>query len=124
MVTSLNCNALKRSCLEVAKSIAWQNGPVNDLVSSSFAEILYQEALFYKDFVVNQGSDPNLITRAVNYLAHAHAIPPTGVDISWFRERLSVLIELACPNCTSRNEDEQFYQDIESGIRIARNNYA
>lgn len=124
MVTSLNRNALKRSCLEVAKSIAWRNGPVNDVVSASFTEILYQEALFYEDFVVNQGGDPNMITRAVSYLAHAHAIPPTGVDISWFREKLSTLIELACPNCASRSEDEQLYRDIENGIRIARNNYA
>lgn len=124
MAQSLDRDALKRACLEVAKSIAWRGGPVNDVLAASFAEILYEEALFHEKFIVDQDRDPNMITRAVGYLAHAHAIPPMGVDVFWFREMLSVLIELACPNAAGRKEDERLYRDIEDGIRIARDDYA
>ena len=120
MDTLLDRDALKRACLDVAKSIAWRGGPVNDVLAASFAEILYHEALFHEEFVVGQSRDPNMITRAVSYLAHAHTLPPTGADVSWFREMLSALIELACPNSVRREEDEGLYRDIEDGIRIAR----
>lgn len=124
MDTSLDRDALKRACLEVAKSIAWRDGPVNDVLAASFAEILCEEALSHEEFIVGQGRDPNMITRAVSYLAHAHAIPPMGADVSWFREMLCVLIELACPNSAGRKENERLYRDIEDGIRIARDDYA
>lgn len=116
--------ALKQACLAVAKRIAWRDGPVDEVLAASFAEILYKEALFHEEFIRGQDRDPNMITRAVSYLAHAHAIPPIGVDVFWFREMLSALVELACPNTPGRREDEQFYRDIEEGLQILRDDHA
>ena len=124
MSPPLDRDRLKLACLEVARGIVRPSGPVNEVLASSFAEILVEEALFHEEFLVGQGRDPNVITWAVSYLAHAHAIPPTGVDIGWFRDGLSVLIELACPNSAGRREDEQLYREIERGIEIARDDYA
>jgi hypothetical protein len=124
MTQGLDHDALKRACLEVAKSIAWRDGPVDDILASTFSEILYKEALYHEEFIAGQDRDPNLITRAVSYLAHAHAIPPMRLDISWFRDMLAALIELICPNSAGREEDMQFYQDIEDGLRILREDHA
>ena len=124
MMRPLDHLALKRACLDVAKRIAWRDGPVDDVLASSFAAILYKEALFHEEYIRDQERDPNMITRAVSYLAHAHAIPPMGVDVFWFREMLSALIELACPNTQGRKEDSHFYSDIETGLQILRGDNA
>jgi len=124
MPPPLDRDRLRLACLEVARNVAWRRGPVNDVVASSFAEVLTEEAIFHEEFLIGQGRDPNIITWAVSYLAHAHAIPPSGADIAWFREGLSVLVELACPNSAGRKEDERLYREIEEGIQLARDDYA
>jgi hypothetical protein len=120
----LDRDRLKLAYLEVARSIAWRSGPVNDVLADSFAEVLAEEASFHEAFLTGQGRDPNIITSAVSYLAHAHAIPPMGADLAWFREGLAVLVELTCPNTVGRSEDERLYREIEEGIQSARNGYA
>ena len=120
----LDRDRLKLACLEVARNIAWRGGPVNDVLATSFAELLADEASFHEDFLIGQDRDPNIITWAVSYLAHAHAMPPSGADIGWFREGLAVLIELACPNTAGRIEDERLYREIEQGIQWSRDDYA
>jgi len=120
----LDRDRLKLACLEVARSIAWRNNPVDDVLATSFAEVLANEALFHEEYLNGQDRDPNIITWAVSYLAHAHAVPPSGADLAWFREGLSVLVELACPNTGGRREDERLYREIEAGIQSARDDYA
>jgi hypothetical protein len=119
----LNHDHLKLACLELARNIAWHNNPITDVFTNSLADIFLKEALFHEEFLVNQERDPNIITWAVSYLAHAHAIPPMGVDVAWFRNSLSVVVELCCPNSMGRCEDENLYRQIEIGIGSARNNY-
>jgi hypothetical protein len=67
--------------------------------------------------------DPNLIVRAVQYLALTHAIPPMRDDTSWFQDMLAVLIELACPNCGATPELEPFFRDVERGIAVSRSDF-
>jgi hypothetical protein len=119
----LDHDRLRIACLEVARSIAWRGNPIDEVLAKAFAEILLKEALFHEQFLVGQERDPNIITLAVSYLAHAHAIPPMGTDTAWFREGLSVLIELCCPNSAGRLEDERLYREIETGLASARDDY-
>lgn len=116
----LDHDRLRLACLEVARNIAWRGSPVDEVLAKSFAEILLKESLFHEEFLLGQERDPNIITWAVSYLAHAHAIPPMGTDIAWFREGLSVVIELCCPNSAGRREDERLYREIEIGLGLAR----
>jgi len=87
------------------------------------AKRFFDIAIEHEEFVVGQERDPNLITRAVAYLAHTHAIPPMRDDTRWFSDMLGVLLELACPNMGVPQEFDRFYKDIEDGIANSRSDF-
>ncbi len=121
---NLNKDALFDACKKAADQTLWQTPSPNDISDIIDSEQVnkttlgyYKEALFYEEFVVDQKQDPNLITRAVLYLSHSHAIPPRKEDLAWFKYMLEVLIELACPNVIHSKETSQFLFDIEKRIK-------
>jgi hypothetical protein len=116
-------NQLKAACLDIARNTMWERRPVDSADILAHAESLYRIAQDHKEFVIGQGRDPNLITRAVRYLGHTHAIPPMREDLQWFFDMLTALIELACPNTSATKQDEMFYRDVEAGIALARLEY-
>ncbi len=120
----LNRAALKKACLEVAHNILWQKGPVPVEPIEALASRLFTIALEHEEFMVTFKRDPNIITRAVSYLAWAHAIPPMKDDTYWFSNMLEVLIELTCPNHIGNPRSEKFYKDLETGMRVARAGYS
>jgi len=120
----LDHEGLRAACFELARAIRWKKDPVDEVIARAMVEMFYREAVFHEEFLVGQGRDPNIITRAVRYLALKHAIPPMGEDPAWFRNMVEVLVELACPNQGVTAEHEAFFQDIEQGIAEARGDYA
>ena len=60
--------------------------------------------------------DPNLLIRAVRYLAHTHAVPPMGKDTRWFFGVLDVLVKLACPNTGLPRRGTGFVSDVRRGL--------
>jgi hypothetical protein len=122
-VSSLDQSRLRAACFEVARTTLWSRRPTDVLAIQSLADTFFARAVEYEEFVSGQERDPNLITRAVEYLGHTHAIPPMRDDASWFGDMLAVLIELACPNCGAESSAEDFYQDIEFGISVSRSDY-
>ena len=116
----LDTDALQRACYEVAKETKWDARPVDTDDIRRLADELYRIASERAEFVAEAERDPNLVTRAVRYLAHAHAIPPMRDDTSWFREMLEALVELACPNTGMTPEIAAFFYDIETGIAVSR----
>lgn len=123
MTQQLNSEQLRAACLEVARSIAWKDGDAQSAMAAPYAENLYQEALLHEEYMTGRGRDPNFISRALFYIAHSHAIPPKGVDVSWCTDMLAAFIELACPNSIGRADDEDFYRDIGRGIAESRADY-
>jgi hypothetical protein len=120
---------LLNACREVAKSTLWQNEKPRDLSDIVDTEQIantinayYEEAPFHLEFITDQGRDQNLITRAVYYMARAHAIPPMKDDINWFKDTLSTLIEMACPNIVHTRNSAKFLEDVEEGIKDIREN--
>lgn len=108
--------ALNDACLELAKHVlVTKNGMSNDIVETLAAKF-QDEALRYLDFIIGQDRDPNILTRAVHYLVDSHAIPPMGSDISWFREMLTCLVELAVPNSGLTQKSAEFLKDVQIGI--------
>ena len=83
------------------------------------ADRLFNIAVEHEEFVVSQGRDPDLITRAVSYLAHTHAVPLTRDDTRCFSYMLNVLIELACPDAGKPEQFEAFYRDVREGVAIS-----
>ena len=125
-------NALLEACKEVANQTMWQF-PINhvenieDIIDTEqknkMIELYFNEAKENVEFVIEQGFDPNLITRAVVYIAETHAIPPIRENIKWFYDTLHTLIELCCPNVMHSSENSiAVFKDIENGIKYIRDN--
>lgn len=115
----LNREALHAACLDVARSTLWK--PKEQIQSTeaeieALAEKYSRHALHYVEFVTEQGYDPNLLVRAVRYLAHTHAMPPLGNDTGWFVDMLDVLVELACPNTGLPPRGKDFIRDLRRGL--------
>jgi hypothetical protein len=119
----LNRKRLKAACHKVAKTTMWAQQPIDAALIEALAERFLKIAEHHEPFIVEQGRDPNLITRAVHYLAYSHAMPPMNDDTNWFSDMLDVLVELACPNSIGSRRLELFYRDIEEGIAESRSHY-
>jgi hypothetical protein len=125
----INQEALRKACRDVADSTLWQTPKpvdISDIIDTDqiaqTTQDYFDEAMRHVEYVDHFGRDPNLVVRAVRYLAHAHAIPPMKQDLTWFRNMLEAAIELACPNSIHTPESAEFFDDIEEGIRDAREN--
>jgi hypothetical protein len=116
----LRKGALNDACVELAEQVlSSPQGVSTDLVETLAAR--YQaEALHHLEFIQGQGRDPNLLTRAVHYIANAHAIPPMGSDIIWFRSMMDFAVELAVPNSGLSNMGAAFLADVRDGLATER----
>jgi hypothetical protein len=119
----LDPGALRAACFAAARNTMWEQRPVDLNSIAEVAGRFFSIAADHEDFVVGQQRDPGLIVRAVEYLAHTHAIPPMRDDTSWFQDMLAVLIELACPNSRAIPDFEAFFRDIEAGMDVSRRDY-
>ncbi|MEZ4219066.1 MAG: hypothetical protein R3E88_21555 [Myxococcota bacterium] len=119
----LDREALRAACFAAARNTMWERRPVDVSSIEDVANRFFSIAENHEEFVAGQERDPNLIVRAVQYLAHTHAIPPMRSDTSWFQDMLAVLVELACPNCGATPDLETFFRDIEEGIAVSRSDY-
>lgn len=108
--------ALNDACVELAKQVLWPSTGVSNDIVETLAAKFQDGALHHVDFIIGQGRDPNILTRAVHYLADSQAIPPMGSDITWFRQMLSCLIELAVPNAGLTQKGADFLKDVQVGI--------
>ena len=115
----LNTEALHAACRAVAKETLWKPAgekKTTEKEVETLAGQLYDIALGPLDFIIEQGRDPNVLVRAVRYLAHTHAIPPMRNDTGWFIDMLEVLIELACPNTDLPRNGKAFIADLRRGL--------
>jgi hypothetical protein len=119
-MNALRKGALNDACVELAKQIlSSQSGVSADLVETLAARFQH-EALHHLEFIEDQGRDPNLLTRAVHYIADAHAIPPMGTDTLWFRSMIDFAVELAVPNSGLSDEGRAFLADVRDGLTVER----
>lgn len=115
----LNTEALHAACLAVARETLWKpKGQKKSTVKEieALTKKFYTVALHHLEFITDQGRDPNLLVRAVRYLAHTHAIPPMHDDTGWFVDMLEVLIELTCPNTDLPPRGKAFIADLRRGL--------
>lgn len=107
---------LEIACREVAKATLWTGRELSADILATHAEKLASLCEDHIQYVRDMGRDPNLITRAVRYIAHTHAIPPMGTHIEWFEDMLRCLIELAVPNTGQTPTSIAFLHDVKEGI--------
>ena len=116
-MSEVRISNLELACREVAKAVLWQNGTVStDVVETLGAKFLLI-AEEHQDFVRRQRESDDVIEHAVRYIAHVHAIPPSGTDTTWFSQTLFILMELAVPNAGLTPEASEFLSCVQEGIR-------
>ncbi len=116
----LDLPKLKRACFNVAQNAMCETKHVDVASIESIANEFFEIAKGYEEFVVALDRDPNLIARAVNYLAYAHTMPSMRNNTRWFSDTLTIIIEMACPDVVVMEDGMAFYRDIEEGIEVAR----
>jgi hypothetical protein len=116
----LRKGALNDACVQLATQVLSSSSGVSADVVETLAARYQDEALQHLEFILGQDRDPNLLTRAVHYIGDAHAIPPMGTDIIWFRSMIDFAVELAVPNAGLSDEGRPFLADVQAGIAIER----
>jgi hypothetical protein len=64
------------ACYSVARNTMWDRRPVDTADITRVADALAAIAREKKHEVAARDGDPDVVVRAVRYLARAHAIPP------------------------------------------------
>lgn len=116
MKYELQRGTLNDACLRLAKRVLWTGNETSTDIAETLAIKFEEVALFHVDFIERQQRDPNILTRAINYLAEAHAIPAMGTDLRWLREMLACLVELAVPDSILTVQGSEFLKDIQTGV--------
>lgn len=119
-VKHLNHINLKEACFKFAKNTMWELKPIDVARIQNFAEQIYQEALFYEEYLINRKRDPNILVLCLKYLEHKHGYPIAD-DIKFLKSALEILIELICPNTDTDSSLEPFFSELLIGIDEALN---
>ncbi|MCJ2085033.1 hypothetical protein MKK88_03355 [Methylobacterium sp. E-005] len=120
---TLDSEALDGSCFAVARALLWQRGPVSVEPIKELASALARTAREHAEYLTGQQYDPNIVTRALEYLERHHAMPTGDAEV-WSKATLEILVELACCNTGPSAASEPFYRDIEAGLARARAGYS
>jgi hypothetical protein len=116
----LNHAELQAACYLAAQKTMMDARPMDVQRIQKLADTFYALCLEHISRVKKQGWDPNILVRAVKYLADTHAIQPMHDSTEWFFFMLRALLELACPQQEKNREALDFLTDIEKGITEAR----
>ena len=101
-------------CKTVVLSIEWSVESTDPLQTEILAAKLFVIA---KQRIGLYGNyDVALITRAVRYLSHVHAVPPMDEDMQWLENMLDAVLEIARPVTDINGEARYFLQDMAQGI--------
>jgi hypothetical protein len=112
----LNHEALRAACFEAARKTMQDARPTDLDKIRKLADTFYGIAWGHLKRIAAQGRDPDILSRAVSYLAHTHAIPPMHDSTEWFFFMLRALVELSCPEVEQNGETSVFLSDIRQGI--------
>ena len=120
MYQQFDKQALMEACRELARCTLWQTPDpysVLDIIDEvqigrTIAGYL-AEATLQAGPILGQGSDPNVVTRAVRFLAYEVAMPPMKDDQYWFSVALTVLLALVHPTSPPSQDGAAFMADLE-----------
>ncbi|NMC72812.1 MAG: hypothetical protein GYA56_00350 [Geobacteraceae bacterium] len=116
----LDHKALKAACFDVARKTLEDARPTDVERIRRLADTFYHCALEHMGRIRNQQREPDILVRAVAYLARTHAISQMHDSTEWFFFMLRALVEIACPEKDLEDVSIEFLADLESGIRQAR----
>jgi hypothetical protein len=116
----LDHEALRAACFEAARKTMEDARPTDVDKIRRLADIFYHFARAHVSRIRELGRDPEILVRAVAYLARTHALSQMHDSTEWFFFMLRALLELACPDRRQPAENIGFLADVEEGIRLVR----
>ncbi|MFC5548945.1 hypothetical protein [Massilia aerilata] len=117
MTQRLDEQALQDACLDLARVVlAAGHAQVSNDILETLADRFHREVVDFAPGIARAGRDPNLLTRAVHYIIDAHALPLMGTDMTWFRQALVCLVELAAPGIALSDKGGAFLRDVQLGV--------
>ena len=124
----MNENPLFEACFDLASKILVKKDTITiDQIEENLETLTNEANKFHRMAIEHQlrltdfEDHENIVVRAVDYINYVYAIPPLRGTYSWFDEMLRALLELSCPTIILDKERMSFLDDIEKGIKIARN---
>lgn len=116
----LDHETLRAACYEVARKTMEDARPTDVARIRGLADKFYHFSRDHVSRIREQGREPEILVRAVRYLARTHAIPQMHDGTEWFFFMLRALLELACPEKGADEETLDFLIDVEQGIEAVR----
>jgi len=116
----LDHEALRAACFEAARKTMEDARPTDVEKIRRLADTFYHFAREHVIRLREQGREPDILVRAVAYLARTHAIAQMHDSTEWFFFMLRALVELACPEREQTGETIVFLADVEEGIWLVR----
>jgi len=107
--------ALQIACRTLARQAFWSEKGTPEIPVAQLAGEFVRLANEQVVSVIESGRDPNIVTRAIAYLTHAHVVPSNGLAKWWFAEMLTCLLELAVPTIIHTSESGSFLHDVQKG---------
>ena len=89
---------------------------------NKMTERFYETALFYLDHIESLENNEQVLIRSIDYITHAHAIPPLRGNHNWFDYTLAAVVEILCPNTRLTKKHSGFLKDLENGLNDYKNN--
>lgn len=108
--------ALQIACRTSARQALWSEKTTPELAVAKLSREFLQLAADHVITVTESGRDPNMVTRAINYLAYTHVAPSAVEARWWFNEMLTCLLELAVPSMIQTPESSAFLLDVQEGL--------
>lgn len=108
--------ALQIACRTSARQALWSEKTTPELAVAKLAREFLQLAADHVITVTESGRDPNMVARAINYLAYTHVAPSAVEARWWFNEMLTCLLELAVPSMIQTPESSAFLLDVQEGL--------
>jgi hypothetical protein len=108
--------ALQIACRTSARQALWSEKTTPELAVAKLSREFLQLAADHVITVTESGRDPNMVTRAINYLAYTHVAPSAVEARWWFNEMLTCLLELAVPSMIQTPESSAFLLDVQDGL--------
>jgi hypothetical protein len=110
---------LQAACYEVARITGWKHKePLSTSLDAVTPMALRYAGIarHHADQLAEGGQDPNIIIRAIRYLAEQHAIPPMGDDIRWFSDMVDVLMGIVLWEGQPAEPTTDFFKDLQAAI--------
>lgn len=108
--------ALQIACRTAARQALWSEKTTPELAVAELAREFLRLATDHVNTVTEAGGDPNMVARAINYLAYTHVAPSAAEARWWFNEMLTCLLELAAPSMIQTPESSAFLLDVQEGL--------